>query len=97
MSTAPWSMPPNHPCLAGHFPGRPLAPGVTVLDAVFQAIEAAGYGAVLRLRHAKFLAPVLPGQAVEIALTVPAPGRVGFRCLCAGVPVLTGEAETRPA
>ena len=92
--SAPWSMPPDHPCLAGHFPGRPLAPGVTVLDAVFQAIGAAGHGTVSRLRHAKFLAPVLPGQAVEILLATPAPGRVGFRCLCGGVAVLTGEAET---
>lgn len=91
-----WSMPPDHPCLAGHFPGRPLAPGVTVLDAVFQAIGAAGHGTVSRLRNAKFLAPVLPGRPVEILLSSPAPGRVAFRCLCDGVAVLAGEAEARP-
>ena len=39
-----WTMPSGHPCLAGHFPGRPLAPGVTVLDAAFQAIAAAEAG-----------------------------------------------------
>ena len=88
-----WTMPSGHPCLAGHFPGRPLAPGVTMLDAAFQAIAAAGHGRVARLRHAKFLAPVLPDRPVEILLSTPAPGRVGFRCLCDGVLALSGDAD----
>src|SRR3546814_2617840 len=30
----------DHPSLPGHFPGRPLVPGVVVLDRVLDAIEA---------------------------------------------------------
>ena len=30
---------PGHPCLPGHFPGRPVVPGVVVLDRVVEAIE----------------------------------------------------------
>lgn len=80
------TIPADHPALPGHFPGRPIVPGVLLLDAVMQA---AGLGEAM-LRRAKFLAPVLPGDAVEIALT-PAPGRLGFACRCRGTLVLSGE------
>lgn len=32
---------PGHPALPGHFPGRPVVPGVVILDQVLAAIEAA--------------------------------------------------------
>ncbi|MDB5368463.1 MAG: hypothetical protein JWP20_21 [Roseomonas sp.] len=88
-----FALPAGHPCFAGHFPGRPLVPGVVLLDAVFTAIAGAGHGAVARLRHAKFIAPVGPEEAVAIVLQSPAPGRIGFRCHCRGALVLSGEAE----
>ena len=82
------TFPAGHPALPGHFPGRPIVPGVLLLDAVMQA---AGPGPCLGLlRRAKFLAPVLPGDEVEIALA-PGPGRLGFACRCRGVLVLSGE------
>ena len=80
------TIPADHPALPGHFPGRPIVPGVLLLDAVMQA---AGLAQGL-LRRAKFLAPVLPGDEVEIALA-PAPGRLGFACRCRGTLVLIGE------
>jgi 3-hydroxymyristoyl/3-hydroxydecanoyl-(acyl carrier protein) dehydratase len=59
---------PDHPALAGHFPGMPVVPGVVLLDHALQAIGAA-LGADLsacRIASVKFLSPVLPGQAVEV-------------------------------
>ncbi len=91
-----FSLPADHPCLPGHFPGRPLVPGVVLLDAVFQAVGEAGHGRVTRLRHAKFRAPVGPGVSVEIGLQLLAPGRVGFRCQEGGTLVLAGEVEVMP-
>ena len=92
-ATIRFEVPPGHPALAGHFPGRPILPGVVLLDAVLQA---AGLGQAHRVR-AKFTAPVLPGDAVEIALTPRAGGRVGFICTCGGKTVLSGELACEPA
>lgn len=65
-----FSVPVDHPCLPGHFPGRALVPGVVVLEHVLLAIEAQA-GVVLdtlRLPQVKFLHPLLPGQLAEVAL-----------------------------
>lgn len=60
---------PDDPCLDGHFPGRPLVPGVVVLERVLAAVEA-GHGAQgpLQLPQVKFLQPLLPGQEAEVVL-----------------------------
>jgi 3-hydroxymyristoyl/3-hydroxydecanoyl-(acyl carrier protein) dehydratase len=60
----------EHPSLPGHFPGRPIVPGVVLLDRVLDAIEAA-HGApvaALRLPQVKFVQPLLPGEAAEVLL-----------------------------
>lgn len=65
----------DHPSLPGHFPGRPLVPGVVVLDRVLEAIEAdcaalglGPLGAPLRLPQVKFVQPLLPGEPARIEL-----------------------------
>lgn len=69
----------DHPALAGHFPGNPLVPGVVLLDWAWQAAiaELPAGSRLLGLSQAKFLAPVRPNDAVEIALQVK-PGSVAF-------------------
>lgn len=64
-----FSIPVDHPALPGHFPGRPIVPGVVVLDRVLAAIEAQ-HGALgpLRMPQVKFLQPLLPGQCARIEL-----------------------------
>ncbi|MEN9559533.1 MAG: hypothetical protein RLZZ502_744 [Pseudomonadota bacterium] len=56
----------DHPCFAGHFPGHPIVPGVLLLDEV--VVLAESMGQVKGITQAKFLAPVLPGQSVDIDL-----------------------------
>lgn len=64
----------DHPALPGHFPGRPIVPGVVILDRVLDAIEAAhGPLGALRLPQVKFLRPLLPGQAARIEINPVAP------------------------
>jgi len=63
---APLSLAADHPALAGHFPGRPIFPGVVLLDATIGAIEAHFGAPVHGLPVAKFLAPVRPGAALVL-------------------------------
>ena len=69
----------NEPCFQGHFPGRPVMPGVLLLEGMAQtagAICALALGAdrprfvyFLTIDKAKFRQPVVPGDRVEFHLT----------------------------
>ena len=81
----------DHPALPGHFPGRPLVPGVVLLDRVLDAIEAAhGPLAGLRLPQVKFLQPLLPGEAARVELDGEPP-RWRFRVLRGETLLASGE------
>ncbi|MEO6104794.1 MAG: hypothetical protein ABIP44_14295 [Pseudoxanthomonas sp.] len=88
-------IPADHPSLAGHFPGRPIVPGVVLLDRVIDAIEAAQADAhaelpPLRLPQVKFLQSLLPGQDASVQLEGQAP-RWRFRVLRGPDVLATGE------
>jgi 3-hydroxyacyl-[acyl-carrier-protein] dehydratase len=88
-----FSIPHDHPCLPGHFPGNPLVPGVVLLDQVVGAIEALhGPLGPLRLPQVKFMQPLRPGEAARIELDGDAP-RWRFRVLreSGDVVLATGE------
>ena len=78
MATAERVFPADHPAALGHFPGNPIIPGAVLLDETLRAIES-GLGvslACLRIRSAKFLAPVRPGDRVVIEFSRPGAGPV---------------------
>ena len=55
----------DHPAFPGHFPGRPIVPGVLLLASVEDMLRAIGLR-VVGCAQAKFLAPVLPEQPLAI-------------------------------
>ena len=82
---------PEHPSLPGHFPGRPIVPGVVILDHVLAAIEARdGVLGSVRLPQVKFVQPLLPGEDARIELDGQAP-RWRFRVLRDDVLLASGE------
>lgn len=82
----------DHPSLPGHFPGRPVVPGVVLLDRVLQAIEATGAApGPLRLPQVKFLRPLLPEQEARIEWDPAAPGAWRFRILRGVELIASGE------
>ncbi|HRN62924.1 MAG TPA: hypothetical protein PK743_09190 [Luteimonas sp.] len=82
----------DHPSLPGHFPGRPVVPGVVVLDRVVAALERAhGPLPPLRLAQVKFLQPLLPGETARIELDPVADARWRFRVLRAAATIASGE------
>lgn len=85
---------PDHPCLPGHFPGRPVVPGVVLLDEALALLLAAAPGLrVAGLPNVRFLRPVLPGESVEVLREGPAcPGRVSFVCRVTGQNAVRGAA-----
>jgi 3-hydroxymyristoyl/3-hydroxydecanoyl-(acyl carrier protein) dehydratase len=87
-------IPPDHPCLPGHFPGRPIVPAVVLLEHVELALRRA-LGDTARLRglpNVKFLHPLAPGVAFDVVLHIEA-GSARFRCVAAGSELAAGKLE----
>lgn len=68
----------NEPYFQGHFPGRPIMPGVLILEAMAQAAGVLAFSAegesgqhnhvyyYVGIDHARFKKPVIPGDQLEL-------------------------------
>ena len=101
MHRASLRIPVDHPSFAGHFPGRPLLPGVVLLAEVLEAALAepalaAAIGRTPRIASAKFLAPVAPGTELTLQLRSSA-GRLHFEVWRADKLAAVGQFEPAKA
>jgi 3-hydroxyacyl-[acyl-carrier-protein] dehydratase len=64
----------NEPCFTGHFPGKPIFPGVMILEAMAQAAGILGFKTAgntdelylyAGIDKARFKRPVVPGDRLE--------------------------------
>ena len=72
----------NEPYFQGHSPGRPIMPGVLILDAMAQAVGLLGFLAqgikpdsdsiyyYVGIDNARFKRPVVPGDVLEIEVQI---------------------------
>lgn len=57
------------PCVQGHFPGAPVVPGAWLLARMHAYLgELYPEYALVEIKKAKFLAPLLPEQRVQISI-----------------------------
>lgn len=87
-----FAIPADHPCLSGHFPERPLVPGVVLLERVLVAVEAAGapVDACWHWPQVKFLQALRPDEPASIVLEG-GDGRWRFRVLSGDRLLARGE------
>lgn len=82
----------DHPALPGHFPGRPIVPGVVILDALI--------GDLCRLRpdlapcgvkKLKFTRALAPGEKFGAEWEAEREGRIRFRAFVGEEALATGQ------
>ena len=88
-----WHVPADHPAFAGHFPGRPIVPGVVLLDrAIVFAEQLVGRaGGSWQIGNAKFFSPAGPGESLTFTLQEKAGGAIAFTVRAADRAVATGS------
>jgi predicted hotdog family 3-hydroxylacyl-ACP dehydratase len=85
------AVPADGPLFEGHFPGRPILPGIAELVLVAQALSPEGAAAdVSAIPFARFRGLVLPGDRLEVAASPRGHGGVRFEVRRAGELVANG-------
>lgn len=92
-----FSVPPDHPCLPGHFPDQPIVPGALLLDHALGLLAGGGFAPDQPARlSVRFLAAVMPGDTVAIRCAPSRLGGIAFEGHVGPRRVLNGRIEGMP-
>jgi 3-hydroxymyristoyl/3-hydroxydecanoyl-(acyl carrier protein) dehydratase len=88
---------PDHPALAGHFPGSPVLPAVVLLTEVLAEIEALTGEPPQRwtIATAKFQSPARPGERLVLSHSRTSSDGIRFEVRAAGGVVASGTLARR--
>ncbi len=90
------SIPREHDCFEGHFPGDPLVPGALMIQWLAELIQNALPADTLStLKVMKFISPVRPGDQCEVLLKRK-DQKLMVECSIAGQPSLQGQFIVTP-
>lgn len=66
---AAFLFPPSFPGFAGHFPGKPVLPGIAQIMAVVHVCGLSAPAAMRFIKTCKFLRPVFPGERIDMTVS----------------------------
>ncbi len=82
----------DHPAMPGHFPGRPIVPGVLLLDLVVEDWLRQRPEAPLRgLSKMKFLSVLAPGERFQVVWGPDRAGKASFTASCGDRRLAAGQ------
>lgn len=92
-----YKIPFDHPCLAGHFPGNPIVPGVVLLDKVRELLESVHPNYyICNITHVKFHHPLGPEQTFTISLREAKNDTFVFECNKEDIKLSSGKITIKP-
>jgi len=91
-----FGVPARHPSLPGHFPGRPLVPGVVLLARLDRVLREHGV-AIDELTEARFVRAVLPDEPLRLRVELADGARGRFGIEARGLAAASGSLRWRPA
>ena len=81
----------THPCLAGHFSGNPIVPGVIIIDEVISGLYIKNKAVeVTDISSLKFLSPLKPDITVKVIISEKKTNLLKFICSIDGNNIVDG-------
>lgn len=88
-------VPPEHPCLKGHFSGNPIVPAVITIDEILHGISKYNSRTkITNIPSIKFIKPIKPGDVIRVNIIEKKPGLLHFNCSIDELLIVSGQLRT---